>query len=87
MGPVAIETLIGHFQNPADIGGLVLVKIEVAGGRVRVNAVSAPQKAEGDERIEKIAAGPWMKSEATLQRGQIFRMFRQLGEHSHFHSA
>jgi hypothetical protein len=55
MAPVMIEALIGHFEDAANVRGLVLVEEDVTGWSIAIIAVIAFEKSQSDESIEEVA--------------------------------
>ena len=84
---MSIEALIGHLKHAADIGRLVLVEKQIGSGRVGVDTVCRGQKAERDQRVEKVASGSGMQAEAAGQRFEVFGMPGKFGEDLHLDGA
>ena len=55
--PERIQAMVGHLEDAADVGRLLLVEKEAGLRRVRVLIAGACEKAERDERVEEVA-GP-----------------------------
>src|SRR5215469_5897127 len=54
MAPVVVETLVGHFENSADVRRLVLVEEDIARWCIGVVAVLALKKPKRHQRVKKI---------------------------------
>ena len=87
VAPEFVVTLVGHLQQAADVGGLVLVEEEVGLGGVGVDAIVALEEVEGDEGIEEVGGGTRMKAEAAAEFGEGFGVLGEFGEELHFDGA
>ena len=85
--PEAIQTVIAHFQDATDVGGLGLVEEDIGLWCVAIDAVRALEKTESHERIQEVASRSRVQSQAALHGSEIARMLREVGEEFHFHGA
>lgn len=82
--PVTVETLAGHFQDAADVGGLLLVEKKVCGLRIGIVPIAALEKTEGDESIEEISRRPRMQTDAILYTFKALGLACQLCKEAEF---
>ena len=87
VAPEGVEAMVGHFENAADIRRLGLVQEQVRLRRVRVPIAAAREKAERDERIEKITRRSRMQAETLAERIKRLRTTRELAEHAELDGA
>ena len=83
----AKQPVVGHFQNTADVGRLLLVQKQRGRRRVRVDPVLALQKPERDQRIQEISRRPGVQAQASADVVRRAGVFRNLGEQFHFDGA
>ena len=82
IAPEAIQAGVGHLQDAANVRGLALVEEQFGGRRVAVLAVSALQKAERHQSVQKISRTAGMQTEPALQVFRIARLLGQFGKQS-----
>ena len=68
MAPKAVQPVVRHLENAAEIGRLALVEKQVGCGRIAVDAVGPLEKAERDQRVEEIPSRARIKAEAFTER-------------------
>ena len=85
--PESVEPVVGHLQNAADVGRLLLVQKQGCLRRVAVDPVLPLEKPEGHEGVQKVTGSPWMKPHASGQGGQVFRVLGKFSEELHLHCA
>ena len=85
--PEAVQTLVRHLEDAADVGRLLLVEERIGGRSVGVLAARALQKSQRHQGVQKIAGGARMQAEPPLYALQRLRPFRQIGEQLHLHRA
>jgi len=82
--PVTVEALAGHFQDAANVGGLLLVEKKVSGRRIAIVSIAALEKAEGDESIEEVSRRPRMQADAILHSFKALGLVCQLCKEAQF---
>jgi hypothetical protein len=80
MTPERIEPVVGHLENAANVGWLALVQEERGGRRVAVIAVTALEKFQRHQCIEKIPRPATMKPNPPLQHFQRLGTVGQFGK-------
>ena len=56
--------MVGHLEDAAEVGRLLLVEEEAGLRRVRVLIARAREKAERDERVEEVAGASLVQSQS-----------------------
>ena len=78
---------VRHFEEPTEVGGLLLVEEEVGLRRVGILITVALEEAQGDERVEKVARRTRVESQTSAQGIEIGGTRRELGEESQLDGA
>ena len=87
VAPERIQPVIGHFEDPADVGRLAAVEEEGGFGGVAITVPFAKEKTECHQRVEEVARRAAVQPEAAVQGGKGFRAMGEFGEHAQFNGA
>ena len=79
--------MIAHFQNAPDIGRLGFVEKQIRFLGIPIDVLLAQEETQRDECVEKVRGCAWVEAQPALKRGEICRVFREIGENFHFHGA
>src|SRR5207253_2269814 len=81
--PEAVQAVIGHLQDAADVRGLALVQEQVRAGRVAIDPVAALEEPKCYQRVEEILGRAGVKAQPVPYCLAALRMPSELGEQFH----
>ena len=81
--PEAVEAMVRHLEDPAEVRRLAAIEKEVRFRGVVVHAVTTLEEAERHQGVEKVVRRALVQSEPVAQRAEVLWMPGKLGEDAH----